>query len=204
MGKCPSSSDGELLVSNDAHYIEVFPNACKGAAAPAQLLGLPSLMHDNARLERANIEADTLLRGLTSALEVTGGWLLGVDRGEWGGDLLYIPSIHNMGASRDPQIARSGAEPLAIFRWRDAIYAVIGGPYVYLGTPSIESQAGSWPALHRLEEQRGLFVAKAIAHLPAPVIGVYGDNARLLMLTEHAGIVDLTEPQRPRWVGCMH
>jgi hypothetical protein len=93
---------------------------------------------------------------------------------------------------------------LAIFRWRDAIYAVIGGPYVHLGTPSIERQYGSWPELHRLQEQRGLFAAKAIAHLPAPVIGVYGDNARLLMLTEHAGIVDPTEPQRPRWVGCMH
>ena len=85
----------------------------------------------------------------------------------------------------------------ALFRWRKTIWAVVGS-----GATGLPNHRGATPLLVRLTKSANTYQAMPETHFPAPVLGIYGDEKRLIVLLEESGAVDLTDPQKPRWLGC--
>lgn len=183
--------DGAPLEHVDMNhgYMEPLWKQCPALAdIPTSVLGLPSLIRSDIDFHQALVESDIPDAYLGAAFRTEHGWILGAQDGESSAKLVYAPT-----GAPSHQLFQSFLSPSAIFPWRGDMYAIAGEPF---------AENGVWPELVRLQGSEGHYRSGVVTHFPAAVLDVYGNSGRLIFLLDQSGLVDLTDAEHPRWLGC--
>jgi len=121
------------------------------------------------------------------ALRVAGGWLLGSDRGEWGGELVYLGED-----GQQQELLQQNVED--IFRFGDRYVAVVGLAHL----------SGNHGALISVEQTAAGWKASTWRILPgAPMRTYLTINGELLVSTYSGGTIVISTDGSMRMAECM-
>lgn len=176
-----------MIVSNDAQFAPPLAALC-GADTTLSARHSRSVWHKPETIDLATRYADVTDHYVVAALRAKSGWLAGLDKGEFGGEITYTPD-----GEAGYSVERVSAEPLVIFKWHESYYAVVGGAY---------AKGGSWARLDRLLEADGKFKVVPLINLPAVPLDVIDRGDHLLVRLKDNGWVDLSDPGAPKWLAC--
>lgn len=178
----------DIIFDSYSIYAEPYVSLCADAAEGQRQPG--SLWHDEGELVAASTYADVDTWHLSAALEHDGGWWVGHDEGEFGGLISFTPDDQ---ARVD--VMRTSAEPLVIFPWKGRTYVVAGGASV--------PDRGQYAELLQISRNGSGMAVRGLMNLPAAPTDVIVRDGRLLMQLKANGWVDLSDPNEPRWIGCL-
>lgn len=184
---CGVPVDGELAGSSETKL-----------RAPTHAANLKALAYNRSEIEIAPppegdagtgeiVEKRRLVKQVPStALRVPGGWLLGSDRGEWGGELVFFGE-----PGQQHELLQDNVED--IFRFGDSYVAVVG--IAHLG--------GNRGALISVEQTAAGWKASTWRILPgAPMRSYLTTNGELLVATYSGGTIVVSADGKMRMAEC--
>lgn len=182
--RCREESCG---IFTDGTNASMYP-ACPGAVAAAGWVSqVPTVTASEEQLASVKRSIGKEPYHITSALRLSDGWLLGHVRG---GGMFFVPDA---GEDNDPEDWRGGGVSY-LFTYRGRHYAIAEANDVSLGGTG----------LFEVDVQDGAFSFRTVMLLPDRPDDVRSDGtSHLLLMSETAGVLDLSDVERPNWLGCV-